>query len=130
MKTLRLSDEDYQALLQALTDAADNTDILSQDREDEGSYFSADIHRQENKEAKRLHDLIKPMEYPEEPHTLLDEKMRAMNEAMALLRIAGIDVSLTVTKQIGGEEADLMAHHVEHFLPPPERWGNEEFKED
>lgn len=102
MKVLRLSDEDYEALLGALESAQGNANAVAYE------FGGTD---EDEKEAKRLHDLLKPLEYPIEPHTLLDERMMALNEMMALARIAGIPVTLTTNKSFTGETAELNAHY-------------------
>jgi hypothetical protein len=95
MKTLRLSDEDYTALLEALDAAESNADYLRWGT-DESSLEEDRRRTHEYEEARRLHDLIKPIEYE---HTLESERFHAVAEALSLLGLAGVPVTLTNGEQ-------------------------------
>jgi hypothetical protein len=96
MKTLRLSDEDYERLLRVLEAAIENAKDVSE-LGDVG-WAVREQARRDAREAERLHDLLKPIEY-DEPHTLADEKWEALHEGLRLLKLADVPVTL-----INGEQ--------------------------
>jgi hypothetical protein len=93
MKILKLSDEDYQALLETLKAANENAAalIFNTDYDPE---LEAQVEH-EASEARRLLDLIKPMEYEEIKTELNRERMSMITEAVWLLNKAGIDVPMS-----------------------------------
>ena len=65
MKTLRLSDEDYEALLDALRAGMYNAAIVEGRVSDND--IAREVHRRERQEAIRLRELLKPIDYEEAP---------------------------------------------------------------
>jgi hypothetical protein len=90
MKILKLSDEDYQALLDALAEAVEDAKGMAYE------YGSSDPDTDTDAlEAQRVLDLIKPLEYEEIKTEVNRERMSMITEAVWLLNKAGIDVPMS-----------------------------------
>jgi hypothetical protein len=111
MKTLRMSDEDYDALLYVLSEAVEDAKGMAYE------YGSSDPDTDTDAlEAQRVLDLLKPIEY-EETDQIFGEMFPDLCEAMSMLKHANIPTTLQVTRELGKDIAVLEARQVRYWLP-------------